>query len=136
MDKKEKAALERLARDTAKAIRRRTQIAGWHGDESRFPETDFTDVLGMLEKVYSLGKEEAEKAAEGKHKALIDAIIDQAEWSRCSERGTMESLLEIFEPEELIALGYGDRVKGYVEEYGAEGEWDEICGRAAEHEAV
>ena len=132
MDKNEKAALERLARDTAKAIRRRTQIAGWHEDEGRFPMCDFSDAQAMLEKAYRFAEEKAVQ----RYKALIDTICDQAEWSGCSQRRTIESLLDIFEPEELVRLGYGDRVKGYVEEYGAEGEWGEICGKAAEHETV
>lgn len=136
MDKKLEGSLLRLAQETAKAIRKRTHISGWHEDESRFPATDFTDVLGMLEKAYSLGKMDAEKAAREKHRALIDSITGQAEWSGCSERGTMESLMEIFEPEELVELGYGDRVKAYFEEYGGDGDWEEISRKAAEHEAV
>ena len=49
---------------------------------------------------------------------------------------TMETLLETFEPEELVKLEYGDRVKAYFEEYGAEGDWDEISRKVAEYEAV
>ncbi len=51
--------------------------------------------------------------------ALIDVFTEVAENHGCSERGTMESLLDIFEPEELIALGYEERVKAYFDEYGA-----------------
>ena len=86
----------------------------------------------MLKMAYSL----AVKAASEKHRALIDSITDQAEWSGCSERGTMESLMEIFEPEDLVRLGYGDRVKAYLAEYGGDGDWDEVSRKAAEHETV
>ena len=48
----------------------------------------------------------------------------------------MESLMEIFEPEELVRLGCGDRVKAYLEEYGGGGDWDEVSRKAAEHETV
>ena len=63
MDKKTEGSLLRLAQETAKAIRKRTHISGWHEDESQFPATDFTDILGMLEMAYNLGQSEAEKAA-------------------------------------------------------------------------
>ena len=122
MDTKTKEALLGLARKTARAIRNRTRIPGWHENEERFPESDFTDILGMLEKAYSL----AEETAKGKYKGLVDEIIGQAEWSGCSDRSTMEVLLEHFEPEELVRLGCGERVKSYLEEYGGEGEWDEV----------
>ena len=62
-----------------------------------------------------------------KIKALINALTDVAECNGCSERGTMETLFDIFDPEELVELGYGDRVKAYINEYGSEGEWLEIC---------
>ena len=39
-----------------------------------------------------------------------------------SERDVMETLLEVFEPEELEQLGYGDRVNTYLKEYGGEEE--------------
>ncbi len=35
-----------------------------------------------------------------------------------SERDVMETLLEVFEPEELEQLGYGDRVDAYLKEFG------------------
>ena len=35
-----------------------------------------------------------------------------------SERDVMETLLEVFEPEELEQLGYGDRVDAYLKELG------------------
>ena len=35
-----------------------------------------------------------------------------------SERDVMEMLLEVFEPEELEQLGYGDRVDAYLKEFG------------------
>lgn len=84
------------------------------------------DILAMLEEAYRLGRTESEQAATRKHKALIDGLTDQAEWSGGSERGTMESLLDIFEPEELVQLGYGERVKAYIEEYGGDGDWEDI----------
>ena len=34
-----------------------------------------------------------------------------------SERDVMETLLEVFEPEELEQLGYGDRVDAYLKEF-------------------
>jgi len=30
----------------------------------------------------------------------------------------METLLEVFEPQELTEMGYGDRVSAYLKEYG------------------
>ena len=35
-----------------------------------------------------------------------------------SERDVMETLLEVFKPEELEQLGYGDRVDAYLKEFG------------------
>ena len=35
-----------------------------------------------------------------------------------SERDVMETLLEVFELEELEQLGYGDRVDAYLKEFG------------------
>ena len=35
-----------------------------------------------------------------------------------SERDVMETLLEVFEQEELEQLGYGDRVDAYLKELG------------------
>lgn len=131
MDKKTEASLMKLAKDTAGSIRRRTRISGWHEDERRFPQSDYKDILTMLEKAYSLGRAESEEAANKKHKALIDIYDGQMEWSGCSERGTMEALIEVFEPEELVKLGYGERVKAYFDEYGAEGDWEEISRKAA-----
>lgn len=67
-----------------------------------------------------------------KLRALIDAFTDLAESTGCSERGLMESLLDIFDPEELLELGYGGRVKAYLEEYGAEGEWNAVSRKVEE----
>ena len=136
MEKNIKASLLKLAEGTAKMIRKRTHIPGWREDETRFPESDFKDVLTMLEQAYRLGRVASEQAAIRKHKALIDGLTDQAEWSGVSERGTMETLLDIFEPEELVILGYGERVKAYFEEYGGDGDWEDISRKAAEHETV
>ena len=52
IDKKTMAALHSIAKETAKDICKRTAIPGWHEDESRFPESDYKDVLAMLEEAY------------------------------------------------------------------------------------
>lgn len=52
--------------------------------------------------------------------ALIDAFTDLAEKTGYCERATMESLLDIFDPDELAELGYEERVRVYLAEYGAE----------------
>ena len=51
--------LENLAIETAKAIRKRRCIPGWHEDESKFPECEFSDIIAMLEKAYKLGRSKA-----------------------------------------------------------------------------
>ena len=61
-----------------------------------------------------------------KLKALVDAYTELAENNGCSEAGTMEALLGILDPEEMVELGYSERVKAYFDEYGADGEWEEI----------
>ena len=63
-------------------------------------------------------------------KALINTLEEITEGSGFSDKWMIEKLLEIFDPEELVELGYGDRVKAYIDEYGAEGEWMEICEKA------
>lgn len=35
-----------------------------------------------------------------------------------TERDVMETLLEVFEPQELTEMGYGDWVNSYLKEYG------------------
>ena len=35
-----------------------------------------------------------------------------------------------------MKLGYGKRVKAYFEEYGGDGDWEDIRRKAAEHDAV
>ena len=35
-----------------------------------------------------------------------------------SERDVMETLLEVFEPQELTEMGYADQVNAYLKEYG------------------
>ena len=40
---------------TAKGIRKRTAIPGWHEDESKFPKAEYTDIEAMLVKAYLLG---------------------------------------------------------------------------------
>ena len=57
-----------------------------------------------------------------KIKALVEMIADLSEVGLWSERTVMEALLEVFEPEELTELGYGDRVDAYLKEYGGEEE--------------
>ena len=51
-------------------------------------------------------------------RAVIDAYTELAESQSCSERSTMEALLDIFEPKELAELGYRERVTAYLKEYG------------------
>ena len=51
-------------------------------------------------------------------RALIDAYTELAECSGCSERSTMLALFDIFDSDELVELGYGERVKAYDKEYG------------------
>ena len=53
-----------------------------------------------------------------KIRALIDAYTELAKSQSCSERSTMEALLDIFEPKELAELGYRERVTAYLKEYG------------------
>ena len=55
-----------------------------------------------------------------KIRALIDAYTELAESQSCSERSTMEALLDIFEPKELAELGYRERVIAYLKEYGCD----------------
>lgn len=55
IDKKTAAALHSIAKETAKVIRKRTAIPGWHEDESKFPEAEYTDIEAMLVKAYLLG---------------------------------------------------------------------------------
>jgi hypothetical protein len=57
-----------------------------------------------------------------KTKALVAMIAGLSEVGLWSERTVMEALLEVFEPEELTELGYGDRVEAYLKEYGGEEE--------------
>ena len=47
--------------------------------------------------------------------AIIAGLSDTGLWS---ERIVMETLLEVFTPQELEQLGYGDRVDAYLKEYG------------------
>ena len=51
-------------------------------------------------------------------KALTAIIAGLSDTGLCSERIVMETLLEVFTPQELEQLGYGDRVNAYLEEYG------------------
>ena len=48
-----------LAQKTAKQIRKRTHISGWHEDETKFPECDYEDIVAMLQKAYQMGNEAA-----------------------------------------------------------------------------
>ena len=66
---------------------------------------------------------------------LVEAYIDRAENLSCSQRGTMETLLSIFYPEELVEMGYGERVKAYLLENGAEVEWKAVS-KGAGYETV
>ena len=47
--------------------------------------------------------------------AIIAGLSSTGVWT---ERAVMETLLEVFEPQELTELGYGDRVEAYLNKYG------------------
>ena len=47
--------------------------------------------------------------------AVIANLPESGAWT---ERDVMETLLEVFEPQELTEMGYGDRVSAYLKEYG------------------
>ena len=47
--------------------------------------------------------------------AIIAGLSSKGVWA---ERAVMETLLEVFEPQELTELGYGDRVETYLNKYG------------------
>ena len=49
---------------------------------------------------------------------LTAVIANLSETGAWTERDVMETLLEVFEPEELTELGYGDRVDAYLKEFG------------------
>lgn len=51
-------------------------------------------------------------------RCLTAIIANFATDGLLTERIAMEALMEVFEPEELTELGYGDRVNAYLEEYG------------------
>ena len=47
--------------------------------------------------------------------AIIANLPETGTWT---ESDVMETLLEVFEREELTELGYGDRVDAYLKEFG------------------
>ena len=47
--------------------------------------------------------------------AVIANLLETGVWT---ERDVMETLLVVFEPQELVELGYGDRLDAYLQEYG------------------
>ena len=49
---------------------------------------------------------------------LVAVIANLPESGAWTERDVMETLLEVFEPQELTEMGYGDRVSAYLKEYG------------------
>ena len=51
-------------------------------------------------------------------RALTAVIANLPETGVWTERDVMETLLDVFEPQELVKLGYGDRVEAYLQEYG------------------
>ena len=51
-------------------------------------------------------------------RSLTAIIANLPETGAWTERDVMETLLEVFEPEELTELGYGDRVDAYLKEFG------------------
>ena len=64
-------------------------------------------------------------------RTLIDAYTELAERQNYSERSTMEALLDIFYPKELVELGYRERVIAYLKEYGCDDDLAEITGNAS-----
>ena len=46
--------------------------------------------------------------------AIIANLPETGAWT---ERDVMETLLDVFEPQELVELGYGDRLDAYMQEY-------------------
>ncbi len=51
-------------------------------------------------------------------RALTAIIANLPETGAWTERDVMETLLDVFEPQELVELGYGDRLNAYMKEYG------------------
>ena len=51
-------------------------------------------------------------------RALTAIIANLSETGVWTERDVMETLLDVFEPQELVELGYGDRLDAYLQEYG------------------
>lgn len=61
MTENTRKALEKVARKTAKRIRRETLPSGMYEDESRFPKCDYEYVISMLEEAYEMGKKEGQE---------------------------------------------------------------------------
>ena len=53
-------------------------------------------------------------------RALTAVIANLPETGVWTERDVMETLLVVFEPQEIVELGYGDRLDAYLQEYGGE----------------
>ena len=51
-------------------------------------------------------------------RCLTAIIANLSETGAWTERDVMETLLDVFEPQELVELGYGDRLNAYMKEYG------------------
>ena len=51
-------------------------------------------------------------------RALTAIIANLPETGVWTERDVMETLLDVFEPQEIVELGYGDRLDAYLQEYG------------------
>ena len=51
-------------------------------------------------------------------RALTAIIANLPETGAWTERDVMETLLDVFERQELVELGYGDRLNAYMKEYG------------------
>ena len=51
-------------------------------------------------------------------RALTAIIANLPETGAWTERDVMETLLDVFEPQELVELGYDDRLNAYMKEYG------------------
>ena len=50
-------------------------------------------------------------------RCLTTIIANLPETGARTERDVMETLLDVFEPQELVELGYGDRLDAYMQEY-------------------
>ena len=57
MTKKTDETLLKLAKKTARKVRRQRLLPGWHESDIDFPRADYEDVVEMLREAYRLGEE-------------------------------------------------------------------------------